>query len=84
MGKIIVATTSILFCALFLYLAVSHDFSDFCNVRKSEFVCLEWNLKSTVVFIVTYLFYGALLGFLINFLIKKVRKLMFSVFKDEK
>lgn len=70
MGKLIVVITSILFCSFFFYMAVNHDLSDFCNVRASEHSCLSWDLKFTSVFILTYLFFGALLGALLNYILK--------------
>lgn len=70
MGKLIVIITSILFCSFFFYMAVNHDLSDFCNVRASEHSCLSWDVKTTSVFILTYLFYGALIGMLLSYLIK--------------
>lgn len=71
MGKIIIIFTSLITCIAFSYIAFNHDFSDFCNVRIGEYQCSEWNVLSILTFAFTYLFYGALVGWGIYWLLKK-------------
>lgn len=71
MGKVIVIGSSLVVAIIMTYLTVSHDISDFCVIRESEFWCSEWDYMSVIVYVGSYLFYGALLGLAINYFMKK-------------
>jgi hypothetical protein len=73
MGKLITLSTSVIVCLVFMYIAITHDFSDFCDIRVGEYKCDKWNYTTMLTFILTYLFYGALLGLVISYIVKLIR-----------
>lgn len=62
MGKVIIILCSLLVASLMLYIAMGHDFGDFCITRQSEFACAEWDVAYLMTFIGSYLAFGALMG----------------------
>ncbi|ABI26435.1 hypothetical protein DIKCMJMK_04316 [Shewanella oneidensis] len=62
MGKIVILSCSLLAALLMLFVAMSHDFGDFCIIRNTQFSCVEWDLTFLFGYIGAYLIYGALLG----------------------
>lgn len=62
MGKVIIILCSFLMASLMLYIAMGHDFGDFCIARQSEFTCIEWDVAYLMTFIGAYLVLGALIG----------------------
>jgi uncharacterized membrane protein len=73
MGKVIVIACSLVVAVIMSYIAVSHNFGDLCIIRDGEYSCSEWDYKTIIVYVLTYLFYGAVLGLAINYFIKKVK-----------
>jgi hypothetical protein len=73
MGKVIIILCSLLVASLMLYIAMGHDFGDFCITRQSEFTCTEWDVTFLVTFIGSYLVLGALIGAGIVYLWRRLR-----------
>lgn len=73
MGKVIVIGCSLVVAIVMTYASVSHDISDFCVLRESEYWCSEWDYVSTAIYIGSYMFYGAMLGVVINYAINRFK-----------
>jgi hypothetical protein len=82
MGKIVIISFSLLVALLMLYVAMSHDFGDFCIIRESQYSCVEWDLEFLFGYIGSYLLYGALIGAILWGLWRLCRLLVSSLAKQ--